>query len=1308
MSNNHENKIDTFIDLYNFLQKYEENNIMIFLNDISGNEMGYKQESLTKLFGGLYLIDKLKNWIPCAGNFNKKTIKKQEYKDIFYKENGADRFIKGNSGDSSDYTLMSNNDEKHLLIISSKCMNNEKIGSLDIEKMYFHAQKWIGYKITYGFVVKDKDSTDNMINRTKKSSKELANLYFRLDTIIIDWKDINQAYNMFKMCFTNKNISNITNSCKIPLNLKFHQHISVIKTLKMKNNENKKKILWGHIQRSGKSYIIGGCIIQDSLEKELCNYLIITTAPNETFEQILKIFEYLQFEDFNVILLNNKNKKSITRKNIVICSKHFLQTKIDENNEKTKKIEWLKKMDFDMRFLDESHNGGTTPLAQKTLEYYGNNSFTVQITATYSKPINDYNIPRDSWILWDLEDIKLCKNIKDKNNIDRLIEKYGIEIKNIEKYSLDNIISEYSKYPELWILTDELCADIQLIQNYGWSVEACFLLKQAIKENKIILKDEFQNETEMLKIWYRIFGKRNKFGIPDKDFPDDKVFMKRIEKICKNPIIDSRFIGEGTFKNEPMIIMAFLPQNNIDIISKATIKLLVANNVIPNYEIISINSNTTNNPKQTIEDGRILARNNGKYGLLVLSGKQCSLGVSIDNCDIILLLNNITSYDMIYQMMFRCMTEDINKKCGFVIDLNIHRVIETSLINYSMLIKPDKHPKEAIRYIMQERLINLNGDHWMPIFGNNENKITTLCENVYNIYSSNTENALKHFLDRLRFKTILLTKEEQKLFNTLFNNVKPSSQQKKIIEKIMNEEKKDNNKGIEQIKDKKEESKFNYMDILKHIIPLICLLTIHDNETSFVEMFKLIENNNYIHNILLDQIKSWWGEDVNNEIINKFISLYIKYMKNDKETEQIIRTVKELFTKNIRNCKELSILIDTYLVPQELEKKNNAEISTPFCLRKEMLDKIPTTFWQTVKKVFEPCSGKASFIVDIIDRFMSGLQNIIIDEKKRYKTIVEECLYFSDINPTNIFICKLLIDPYNEYKLNYNEGDTLELNIQKKWKIDGFSAVIGNPPYQNTNNNKGSGNTLWNVFVENALTKWLKKDGLLLYVHPRGWRQIKSKIGKLMMSKQIIYLNMNSLDKGLEIFKGATDYDYYLLENKNVYKETIINDYKNNEYKYQINNRLDFIPNHSMDDVFKLIDNVDDNGFINDQSSYEPRKKWMSKLETTEYKYPCVYSINNKNEISKKWSKINDNGHFGIPKFIFSNGNGICKDIEGIYGLTQWAYAIKCNKDNMNNVEKAFNSDKFRNIIDAINLTSNKYNYNIIKQFKNEFWRDFI
>ena len=127
-----------------------------------------------------------------------------------------------------------------------------------------------------------------------------------------------------------------------------------------------------------------------------------------------EVFDCNQLNDFNIILLNGKNKKpDLKNKNIIICSKQFLQTKIDKigEKEKTKSINWLKSMKFDMRFIDESHNGGSTELAQQTLEYYGKLSFTVQITATYSKPINDYNIPKDCWILWDLEDIKLCKNI---------------------------------------------------------------------------------------------------------------------------------------------------------------------------------------------------------------------------------------------------------------------------------------------------------------------------------------------------------------------------------------------------------------------------------------------------------------------------------------------------------------------------------------------------------------------------------------------------------------------------------------------------------------------------------------------------------------------------------------------------------------------------------------------------------------------------------------------------------------------------------------------------------------------------------
>ena len=76
---------------------------------------------------------------------------------------------------------------------------------------------------------------------------------------------------------------------------------------------------------------------------------------------------------------------------------------------------------------------------------------------------------------------------------------------------------------------------------------------------------------------------------------------------------------------------------------------------------------------------------------------------------------------------------------------------------------------------------------------------------------------------------------------------------------------------------------------------------------------------------------------------------------------------------------ELSKCIDTYLVPQALEKKSNAEVSTPFALRQDMLDKIPAEFWMSPHTVFEPCAGKGGFIIDIIGRFMAGLAESIPD-----------------------------------------------------------------------------------------------------------------------------------------------------------------------------------------------------------------------------------------------------------------------------------------------------------------------------------------
>ena len=513
----------------------------------------------------------------------------------------------------------------------------------------------------------------------------------------------------------------------------------------------------------------------------------------------------------------------------------------------------------------------------------------------------------------------------------------------------------------------------------------------------------------------------------------------------------------------------------------------------------------------------------------------------------------------------------------------------------------------------------------------------------------------------------------------MFSNTIPTNIQKELIEKLMNEDEKEQiKKGIEKKKvnideslsetsneDKKEEKQINYMDILKHIIPLICLLTIHDKETSFIEMFKLIEKDEYVFNILIDQTKSWWGKSIDSKIIKIFINVYMKYMKNDKETNQIIRTIKELFMKNIKNNRELSMLIDKYLIPQELEKKSNAEVSTPFKLRQEMLDKIPLEFWTSIKKVFEPCAGKGGFIVDIIDRFMISLKNIIPDEKERYRTIVEECLYFSDINPTNIFICKLLVDPYNEYKLNYNEGNTLELDIKEKWDIEEFDAVIGNPPY-NSSGDIGTGNTIWQYFTKVSLNKFLKTNGYLLYVHPPGWRKPcykKSQLNRLfkLMCKdnEMIYLSIHGIKDGYNTFKCGTKYDWYLIKKNNNNNITLIKDEKNIMTKINLN-KLDWLPNYNIKNVIKLIDNLCDNNLkVIMDSSYHATRKYVNDKQNNEYKYPLIHSTPISN-IRYKYSNINNKGHFGVKKVIFGEAgiNHVIIDIEGKYGMTQGAMGI--------------------------------------------------
>ena len=121
----------TFVDLYKFLQDYENDNIIQWLKEPwKGKD---KQESLLRLFAGLGLIDKIESFDICKGCYNKKTIVKHESrKDIFYDGKG-DLINLKDKGDSSDLTGIDRENDKHLLVTTSKSLKKNQVNKLDIE-----------------------------------------------------------------------------------------------------------------------------------------------------------------------------------------------------------------------------------------------------------------------------------------------------------------------------------------------------------------------------------------------------------------------------------------------------------------------------------------------------------------------------------------------------------------------------------------------------------------------------------------------------------------------------------------------------------------------------------------------------------------------------------------------------------------------------------------------------------------------------------------------------------------------------------------------------------------------------------------------------------------------------------------------------------------------------------------------------------------------------------------------------------------------------------------------------------------------
>ena len=952
-----------------------------------------------------------------------------------------------------------------------------------------------------------------------KNEKEVKIAYQSLQAKmkLMKFKDKDEIYDWLDKKYLNNS--------KKSLKLWFHQFLGYERV--MHNiNMGEKSILLAHKPRSGKTITLLR-ICKELLKTNKIILLMTSVMPEDILGSFIStINEYTDFDDIKYKTQDEFLKIKTDFRGIIFCSVQYL--KADSHGLKGNK---LKELNPKADIFDECHfHSSNYNTYQKIINVTDEKPIIIFASGTSDKTCSYYNIKPACISKWDMIDENMMKHINKPENMIFMNERHSHNRPDIfrdiynEKKNILNC--NYENCPLQVLLQPEISMKIiEEINNHadvkkGYNCSSLLALKSTRKskksDSKYIKKfqlDESNHGRRFLKKFFE--------SIISDDPNNENTAMRMIENI------HSEYDMEPSNEDNPRLFPTFLPYGPnigpIDMIEETLYAFIKKNKLWSDYHICYSSSKKTSSESNKsyydfIEENMKITRSENKLGCILLLGNQGKVGITYKDCDVTISLDNGTNIDDQKQTYYRSMTERSGKTIGINVDFNIQRVLQyhyQMITNYKKITNKHQSISETMQTLYKENLY---------IFNPQEMNMGNCKKSIINYYDK-VESSIKTILEiesitnNIQCKDNLHDYINDVVKDTFeINNKLQGTQQdcnsgestKLKVDPIEDdgENNKKEEKNSSDIADEKE-----LCDILidvnktkavyEYITKLSCLLLrIKRKDPKNIDkdslmLITMLKEDDKRMDIIYNQLEKIFMID------QKYLKIiYDKYINDmDNETNhQILDQIFEFYSDT--SPKLLREIIAKHFIPSKTQRDKNAEIPTSEKCVNEMLDKMPSSFWNKKRYIFEPCCGKGNFVLAIFEKMFNGLTTIT-DEIERIRVILEDCLYFTDIDEVNVFITKELlichaisklgeeawrdwdkiIEIYN-YEIRGYVCNTLEYDPQIK-----FDAIIGNPPYQERNKNgksKHGKSNLWTKFIDYSFDL-LKKNGYLLFITPTSW-----------------------------------------------------------------------------------------------------------------------------------------------------------------------------------------------------------------------------